>query len=92
MGLMTGSGCLSRVMGPVFVSYIYTRLGTNWTFGMTTLMMAVALVILLFYRERLYPPVILKEVEMKDLNSLESNVKDSSEELEKLQTEKTNDS
>jgi MFS transporter, ceroid-lipofuscinosis neuronal protein 7 len=89
MGLMTGSGCLSRVMGPVFVSYIYTRLGTNWTFGMTTIMMAVSLVILWFYRKRLYPPVIVTEVELKDLNKLESNAHGTAEEKEKLQTEKT---
>ncbi|KAF6204930.1 hypothetical protein GE061_019095 [Apolygus lucorum] len=39
MGLITGSGCLSRVFGPVFVVYIYTNLGTIWTFGTTALMM-----------------------------------------------------
>lgn len=40
MGLMTGSGCLSRAMGPVFLSTIYTKLGLYWTFGSTALMMA----------------------------------------------------
>lgn len=89
MGLMTGSGCLSRVMGPVFVSYIYTRLGTNWTFGMTTIMMAVALLCLWLYRDRLYPPVIVKDVELKDLNQIESNnTVGSVEEKERLQSEK----
>lgn len=43
MGLMTGSGCFSRVLGPVFVGVIYTRYGTNWTFGFTTFMMAVSM-------------------------------------------------
>lgn len=42
MGLMTGAGCLSRVMGPIFVGSIYTRLGTYWTFGITSIMMMVA--------------------------------------------------
>lgn len=40
MGVMTGSGCLSRAMGPVFLSTIYTKLGLYWTFGSTALMMA----------------------------------------------------
>ncbi|XP_054271541.1 major facilitator superfamily domain-containing protein 8-like [Macrosteles quadrilineatus] len=43
MGLMTGSGCLSRVLGPVFVSYVYTRYGTVWTFVLTTATMLAAL-------------------------------------------------
>ncbi|KAH8397544.1 hypothetical protein KR222_009107 [Zaprionus bogoriensis] len=41
MGLMTGAGCLSRFMGPVFVGSIYMRLGTYWTFGFTSIMMLV---------------------------------------------------
>ncbi|GLV43714.1 Cln7 [Carabus blaptoides fortunei] len=55
MGLMTGSGCLSRVLGPVFVSYIYTELGTIWTFGMTTVMMALSMVWLFIVLDRLVP-------------------------------------
>lgn len=50
MGLMTGSGCLSRVMGPVFVGSIYTRLGTYWTFGFTSVMMFVSMIWLLIFR------------------------------------------
>lgn len=50
---MTGSGCLSRVMGPVFVTYIYTKFGTNWTFGLTTVMMVIIMVWLLMYNKRL---------------------------------------
>lgn len=72
MGLMTGSGCLSRVMGPVFVGYIYTRLGTNWTFGFTTVMMAVAMMWLYIYKDRLIPPDFEKPaVEMEELNKIE---------------------
>lgn len=50
MGLITGSGCLSRIMGPVCVGYVYTRHGTYATFGFTTVMMFVALLWLLFFR------------------------------------------
>lgn len=56
MGLMTGSGCLSRFMGPVFVSYVYTRLGTLWTFGITTSIMVVSMVWLLLFQGRLVVP------------------------------------
>lgn len=58
MGIMTGSGSLSRVLGPVFVGSIYTRLGTNWTFGITSIMMALAMVWLLVYDSTLVPPSV----------------------------------
>lgn len=50
MGLITGSGCLSRVFGPVFVGSIYTRLGTYWTFGITSIMMLASMIWLLIER------------------------------------------
>lgn len=50
MGLMTGSGCLSRALGPVFVGYVYTRLGTYWTFGFTSVMMFVSMIWLWIFR------------------------------------------
>ncbi|XP_046670778.1 major facilitator superfamily domain-containing protein 8 [Homalodisca vitripennis] len=58
MGLMTGSGCLSRVLGPVFVSYVYTRLGPVWTFGFTTAMMLVAMIWLQFVVKRLSAAIL----------------------------------
>lgn len=70
MGMMTGAGCLSRVLGPVCVGSIYTRLGTYWTFGMTGAMMMISMVWLLLFRKRLIPPVVEKHppVEMQPLN------------------------
>lgn len=53
MGFMTGSGCLSRVLGPVFVTYIYSEFGTRWTFGMTTIMMVLSMAWLLWFEKRL---------------------------------------
>nr|CAD7455789.1 unnamed protein product [Timema tahoe] len=44
MGIMTGAGCLSRVMGPIFVSYIYTHLGTIWTFSITGAMLVACMI------------------------------------------------
>ncbi|XP_030373416.1 major facilitator superfamily domain-containing protein 8 isoform X2 [Scaptodrosophila lebanonensis] len=70
MGLMTGSGCLSRVLGPVFVGSIYTRLGTYWTFGVTSVMMLISMFWLLGTNKLLIPPHIDKpaHVELQDLN------------------------
>lgn len=50
MGLITGSGCFSRIMGPVCVGYMYTRYGTYATFGFTTIMMVVAMIWLWLFR------------------------------------------
>lgn len=55
MGFMTGSGCLSRVLGPVFVTYVYQEYGTVWTFGMTSVMMAISLVWLWYFEASLEP-------------------------------------
>jgi len=77
MGMITGSGCLSRIMGPVCVGYVYTRHGTYATFGFTTVMMIVALLWLLVFRDKLLVPEVKKpkrtDVEMDDLT--EENVR-----------------
>lgn len=73
MGLMTGSGCLSRVMGPVFVSYVYTELGTTWTFGMTTVMMTLSMIWLLIVQNRLIPVEETNNgTELQEMNKLNS--------------------
>lgn len=53
MGLLTMAGCLSRVMGPIFISLIYTKYGTVWTFSLTAAMMVVATIWLFFMDKRL---------------------------------------
>uniref|UniRef100_A0A2M3Z9I2 Putative transporter/transmembrane protein n=1 Tax=Anopheles braziliensis TaxID=58242 RepID=A0A2M3Z9I2_9DIPT len=55
MGLMTGSGCMSRALGPVFLSTIYTKYGLYWTFGSTAVMMAITMLWLWQMRQRLAP-------------------------------------
>lgn len=74
MGLMTGSGCLSRVMGPVFVTYIYTEFGTNLTFGFTTAMMVLSMIWLLWVSKRLTNKLKYEETgtELRELNNFES--------------------
>ncbi|XP_015174323.1 PREDICTED: major facilitator superfamily domain-containing protein 8 [Polistes dominula] len=61
MGLMTGAGCASRVLGPVFVSMIYTRFGTYHTFGVTGLMLIASMVWLQIVNKRLIPPTIINK-------------------------------
>ncbi|RZC37107.1 major facilitator superfamily domain-containing protein 8, partial [Asbolus verrucosus] len=71
MGLMTGSGCLSRVMGPVFVTHIYEEYGTIWTFGLTTAMMVICLIWLLYFNNILIPveiEVLPEAQELKEIN------------------------
>lgn len=74
MGLMTGSGCLSRVMGPVFVSFIYTEYGTIWTFSMTTVMMIFSMIWLYLFLNKLIVPdekieLYQNETELEELNN-----------------------
>lgn len=35
MGLILGSGCLARIIGPVCIGFVYARYGMYWTFGIT---------------------------------------------------------
>lgn len=90
---MTGAGCLSRVMGPVFVSYIYTRFGTIWTFGITAVMMIVSMVWLQVIEKRLkvpdLPSVPPPPVELQVCSSQAINGKSTQEEYAPLQ-EKNN--
>lgn len=52
MSMITGAGCLSRIMGSVCVTFVYTRFGTYATFGGTAVMMMVALVWIWWFRQR----------------------------------------
>ncbi|XP_046742195.1 major facilitator superfamily domain-containing protein 8 isoform X1 [Diprion similis] len=56
MGLMTGAGCASRVMGPVFVGLIYTRYGTYQTFGVTGVTLVLGMISIEIIKKRLVPP------------------------------------
>lgn len=69
MGLLTGAGCLSRVLGPIFVSYIYTRFGTYWTFGITTVMMLLPMVWLHFVMDRITTAIVCVSPHFVDLKA-----------------------
>ena len=77
MGLMTGAGCASRVLGPVFVGVIYNRYGTYHTFGVTGLTLVLCMIWLQIADKRLIPseeqqetntnnadPEVMKDIEL----------------------------
>lgn len=53
MGLLTGSGSLSRVVWPIFLTVVYTNLGVVWTFVITGVMMVVTVIWLLVFQRKL---------------------------------------
>ena len=55
MGLLSAFGGLSRVLGPIFVSYIYTYYGTYLTAAIMAGSMVLALVSSLLVYKKLVP-------------------------------------
>eukprot|EP00079_Xenopus_tropicalis_P008727 XP_002932088.1 PREDICTED: major facilitator superfamily domain-containing protein 8 [Xenopus tropicalis] len=55
MGWLTAAGSAARTLGPVFVSQIYTHLGTRWTFGIICVIVALSLLHLTAVYKRLTP-------------------------------------
>ena len=74
MGILTGVGSLSRIAGPVFVSYVYTDYGTYWTFGTLAIGMLFSLIELLFLYKRLIPMNIPTGKKGIDNNIVEDKV------------------
>ncbi|CAL4211548.1 unnamed protein product, partial [Meganyctiphanes norvegica] len=54
-GVLTGMGSLSRIIGPIFVSAIYTNLGTIVTFSTLTGIMVFSLIVLLIFHKHMEP-------------------------------------
>ncbi|KAB7501031.1 Major facilitator superfamily domain-containing protein 8 [Armadillidium nasatum] len=61
MGVLTSSGSLARVLGPVFVSYLYSSQGTIPTFSAILGGMLIAIVVILLMFRRLVPMKIDKK-------------------------------
>lgn len=55
MGILTSTGGFSRVAGPVCVSYLYTTMGTRWTFGVLFVLMFFTLCVVIYLYKRLLP-------------------------------------
>jgi MFS transporter, ceroid-lipofuscinosis neuronal protein 7 len=69
MGLMTASGCLSRIFGPICVSVLYAKYGTFWLSSVTAVMMLICL------KDRLYVEKNeIKPIEMQDLTEKEKGI------------------
>lgn len=67
---MTGAGCFSRVLGPIFISFVYTRFGTYYTFGFIACVMVACMIWLSIVRDKLVPPTFGKQdVEMVEILS-----------------------
>ena len=55
MGILTSSGSLARVMGPLVVSYVYEGYGLYATYGLILGTMIVSLVLTVAFYRRLVP-------------------------------------
>lgn len=55
MGILTSTGSFSRMTGPIFVSYMYTALGTRWTFGFLIVIMVFTTALVVVFFKRMIP-------------------------------------
>jgi len=55
MGLLTATGSLARICGPIFVSYIYELWGTYWTMGICSVTLFAPMVLSIVFYKRLIP-------------------------------------
>ena len=55
MGLLTTSGSLARVIGPIFVSFIYEKYGTWLLFGLVALSLALSFIVTTLAYRQLVP-------------------------------------
>ncbi|XP_018015382.1 major facilitator superfamily domain-containing protein 8 isoform X1 [Hyalella azteca] len=55
MGVLTGVGSFARVTGPIFVSYVYSRLGTYYCFGILSVGMVLSLIEICLLYKRIVP-------------------------------------
>lgn len=76
MGILTGAGCLSRVLGPVFVSMVYARLGPDATFGSTAGLTLAALLLLRLVYNRLRPPDLFPPAPAQEMMPLNTDKRD----------------
>uniref|UniRef100_A0A2P2I225 Major facilitator superfamily domain-containing protein 8-like n=1 Tax=Hirondellea gigas TaxID=1518452 RepID=A0A2P2I225_9CRUS len=55
MGVLTSTGSLSRMSGPIFVTLIYSNYGTRWTFGALTAVLIISMILSVIFYKRLVP-------------------------------------
>ena len=57
MGLLSASGSLARVSGPLFVGWIYREYGTYWTMVLPMFGLIIGLGLMIYAYKRLIPYV-----------------------------------
>jgi ceroid-lipofuscinosis MFS transporter 7 len=55
MGILTATGCCARVVGPIFITYVYNASGLYLTFGLVEILMVISLVLVLVTYRKLVP-------------------------------------
>ncbi|MCL4136286.1 UNVERIFIED_CONTAM: hypothetical protein GTU68_062566 [Idotea baltica] len=55
MGILTSSGSLSRFLGPIFVSYLYTAKGPLWTFAVLFVLLLIVVILHVLFYKRMAP-------------------------------------
>lgn len=55
MGILTSFGSLSRFLGPIFVSYLYTSKGPLWTFAILFILFIFILILTVIFYKRMKP-------------------------------------
>lgn len=68
MGLITNSGCFSRILGPICIMFVYSRYGTFWVFFSMFILCLVPMLILFILRNRLN----IENFKLADNNSCKS--------------------
>ncbi|XP_076055651.1 major facilitator superfamily domain-containing protein 8-like isoform X2 [Oratosquilla oratoria] len=71
MGVLTSTGSFSRMAGPIFVSYVYTNLGTRWTFGILFVCMIFTIIESFYFFKRQIPCVAIQSPTTEPLQSSE---------------------
>ena len=66
MGLLSASGSLARVSGPVFVGWIYREYGTYLTMGLSLIGLVLGFVLMLFTYKRLVPFDVSKYLQKEE--------------------------
>lgn len=73
MGMLIGSGCFARMLGPIFITFIYTTYGTKWSFSLISVFQMIMFLWLLLLEKR-FSSVInshLKRIEDEKCNAIE---------------------
>ncbi|KAL0880525.1 hypothetical protein ABMA27_002919 [Loxostege sticticalis] len=89
MGVLTGAGCVSRALGPIFVSTVYARRGPDATFGSTAALTFAALVALRLVYSRLQAPALITPAHELGPLVTSSDANNASKDPDRIDVERT---